>query len=275
MKTHIKTLIAGSVLALALASTAIAQTPVQQGPPRPGGNPAVKPDFPSHTEVLKGYEKIVSTSDGAKSFYTLWHRKKDGQLLAELPKDFAKQRHFIALTVASGDNYAGLQAGDGVFYWRQYDKRIALVEPNLEIKSSGDPQSKSSVNRLFTDKVLLDVPIVAMAPKGGPIIDLDALLVGQASKFFGSRVAGLNSKLHRVVTAKAFPSNVEVGIEVPMKDGQLRTLHYSISLLPSADQRSTNHASLTSASATSPRPMSTSASSPRTKRACDSSTVGT
>ena len=237
MKTHIKTLIAGSVLALALASTAIAQTPVQQGPPRPGGNPAVKPDFPSHTEVLKGYEKIVSTSDGAKSFYTLWHRKKDGQLLAELPKDFAKQRHFIALTVASGDNYAGLQAGDGVFYWRQYDKRIALVEPNLEIKSSGDPQSKSSVNRLFTDKVLLDVPIVAMAPKGGPIIDLDALLVGQASKFFGSRVAGLNSKLHRVVTAKAFPSNVEVGIEVPMKDGQLRTLHYSISLLPSADPK--------------------------------------
>ena len=237
MKNLIKNLITSSILAAALVSTAGAQTPGQPPAPKPGASPAPKPDYPPHTEVLKGYEKVVSTNDGAKSFYTLWHRKKDGQLLAELPRDFAKQRHFIALTVASGENYAGLQAGDGVFYWRQYDKRIALVEPNLETKSSGDPQSKSSVNRLFTDKVLLDVPIVSMVPKGGPIIDLDALLVGQASKFFGSRVAGLNAKLHRIVTAKAFPKNVEVGIEVPMRDGQLRTLHYSISLLPAANPK--------------------------------------
>src|SRR4029077_8691677 len=31
---------------------------------------------------------------------------------------------------------------------------------------------------------------------------------------------------------KAFPQNVEIGIEVPVTSGQLRTFHYSISLIP-------------------------------------------
>ena len=71
-----------------------------------------KPDFPSLESVTKGYTKI-SAPNGEKSFYTLWYREKDQQLLAELPKDFAKQRHFIALTVASGSVFAGLQTGLG------------------------------------------------------------------------------------------------------------------------------------------------------------------
>ena len=234
MKLDSSTLLPALLIA-AFGGMASAQTPAAaQTPPKP-------PEYPPHTKVLEGFEKVVSTSDGAKSFYTLYLRKKDGQLYAELPKDFARQRHFIALTVASGESYAGLQAGDGVYYWREYNKRLALIEPNLETKSSGDPQSKSSVSRLFTDKVLIDVPIITKVPKGGPLIDLDALLVESASKFFGSRAAGLNSRLFRVVTAKAFPQNIEVGFEVPMKDGQLRTLHYSISLLPSADPKSSGY----------------------------------
>ncbi len=229
MKTHLSRSLFAIPLGIALTSSAFAQD--QPAPPQPPG------DFPPHTKVLEGFEKVVSTSDGAKSLYTLWVRKKDNQVFAELPKDFANQRHFIALTVASGESYAGLQAGDGVFYWRQYDKRLALIEPNLETKSTGDPQSKSSVARLFTDSVLADVPIVTMIPKGGPVIDLDALLVGQANKFFGNQVAGLNGNLMRIVTIKAFPQNIELGFEVPMRDGKLRTLHYSISLLPKADPK--------------------------------------
>jgi len=236
-----------SAVALAFLSAGLAwaQTPAPTPAPAPAPVPAPEvpsPDYPPHTKVLEGFQQIVSTSDGKPSFYTLWKRDKDQQLFAELPKDFASQRHFIALTVASGESYAGLQAGDGVFYWRQYDKRLALVEPNLESKSTGDEQSKSSVARLFTDKVLLDVPIVAWVPKGGPIIDLDSLLVEQAGKFFGQgRTEGMNAKLFRIVTAKAFPENIEIGIETPMKDGQLRTLHYSISLLPPANPQATGY----------------------------------
>ncbi len=234
-----------ATLALVLTGSVLAQTPAPAPTPAPPGSQPGAPnaaDYPPHTKVLEGFEKVVSTSDGKPSFYTLWKRNKDQQLFAELPKDFAKQRHFIALTVASGESYAGLQAGDSVFYWRQYNNRLALVEPNLESKSTGDEQSKSSVARLFTDKVLLDVPIVTWVPNGGPVIDLDALLLEQAGKFFGrERTDGMNPKLMRIVTAKAFPQNIEVAFETPMKDGQLRTLHYSISLLPPADPKATGY----------------------------------
>ncbi|MCS5630227.1 MAG: hypothetical protein NZ744_05310, partial [Pirellulaceae bacterium] len=49
-----------------------------------------KPEFPPHATVLNGYEKIVSTADGARSMYTLWTRSKDGQVYAELPPTFAQ-----------------------------------------------------------------------------------------------------------------------------------------------------------------------------------------
>jgi len=170
----------------------------------------------------------VSTADGAKSFYTIWTRQKDSQMLAALPAGYEGKKVFVAVTIASGEDYAGLQAGDMYVYWKRYDKRLALIEPNIRIRSTGDQESKSSIKRLFTDKVILDVPIVTMSGSS-PVIDMDALLVGQASKFFGSRVRVSNTKLVTIKKAKAFPKNVELAFEVPTGSGRLQTLHYSIS----------------------------------------------
>ena len=188
-----------------------------------------KPDFPKFEQVAGGFTKVNSASPEGGSFYNLWVDQKNQQLLAELPRDFAKQRHYIALTVASGDHYAGLQAGERYVYWKRYGKRLALVEPNTRVRSTGDKESKSSVKRLFTDRVLLDVPIVTQVKNGGPVIDLDALLVGKASEFFGEQARGLQRNLLKIRTTRAFPNNIEIGLELPIKDGQLRTFHYSIS----------------------------------------------
>jgi hypothetical protein len=213
-------------------------TPASDGPgrsgPRPiGGEGGLNPsDFPTLEKVTEGFEKVVSTADGKPPFYTIWVRRRDGQMLAELPRDFARQKHFIALTIASGETYAGLQAGDLYAYWKQYDKRLALIKPNVGVRSNGDNESKSSVKRLFTDRVVLDVPILTIVPRGGPVIDMDELLVGQASKFFGAGVRQGNPKLATIQTAKAFPDNVELAFEMPMADGRLQTLHYSFSLIP-------------------------------------------
>ena len=198
----------------------------QTGPPIPGS------EFPPIDKVTSGYTKVVSTTDGRPSFYTLWRKDKDGQMLAELPKDFARQRHFIATTVSSGNLYAGLQADDYYVYWRQYGNRLALIAPNMGVRSTGDPESKSSVKRLFTDTVLLDVPIVTFVPRGGPVIDLDAILVNQASVFFGGSGRTARPQLAKIVKAKAFPQNVEVAFEVPATDGHLQVLSYSFSLVP-------------------------------------------
>ena len=69
-----------------------------------------EPDFPKPEDALKGYEKVVSTADGRKSFYNVWSRGKDQQLLAELPAAYATQRHYLALTVADWMRRRGMNA---------------------------------------------------------------------------------------------------------------------------------------------------------------------
>ncbi len=223
---HRRTQLLLGVLALVVtfASTAMAQ-------PGDAPKPKKKPDFPPFEKVSEGYKKVVSTAGGAKSLFTIYTREKDAQMLAELPRDFEKSRYFFAMTIASGEIFAGLQAGDRYVYWRRFDKRLALIEPNIDIRSNGDSESKGSVKRLFTDRVLLDIPIECMGPGGGPVIDFDDLLLGNASTFFGRSAAGLNKRLASIDSAKAFPENVEIAFEVPVAGGILKSLHYSISVI--------------------------------------------
>ena len=193
---------------------------------------ASKPEYPPFEMVSKGYTKVVSEMDGKPGLYTIWKREKDGQMLAELPRTYATDKYFFAMTVSAGERYAGLQDGDRYLTWRRYDKRLALVEPNISIRSTGDPESKASVKRLFTDRIMLDVPIVCLGPSKTPVIDMDALLLGQATKFFPSSGRGVNPRLAKIKTAKSFKENVELSFEVATSGGQLKTLHYSISRIP-------------------------------------------
>ncbi len=187
-----------------------------------------KPEYPPLEKITDGYTE-VKVQDGSTAFYKLWKNEKTGNMLAQLPKDFAnaKTRHFIAPTVSGGEVFAGLQSDAFYVYWKQYGKKIALVQENLDIKGS-DEESKSSVSRLFTDRVLLDLPILTIPKGAGPVIDLDQLLVGNARTFFGGSVSPQASLL-TIKKAKCFPANIEVAFEVPMSDGNLKTLHYSIS----------------------------------------------
>ena len=193
------------------------------------------PDYPPSDKVLEGYEKVAPTKAGTKPMYTLWTRQKDGQMFAELPRGFAQKKYFIATTVASGEDYAGLQAGDMYVYWRQYDKRLALMSPNIEIRATGDKEAEASVQRLFTDRVVMEMPIVTMGPGGGPIIDVDAMLLNPAAMFAPAQVNyGLTMRgIFSIHTAKAFENNVEIAFEAPAAgDGTLKILHFSISDIP-------------------------------------------
>lgn len=192
-------------------------------------------DLAPYAKITEGYTKLpVSDQKNPKGLFSLWQKTKDSQLLAELPKNFTGKNYFIALTLSSGDRYAGLQSGDWVVQWRRYDDRLALIAPNLEVRATGDPESRASVKRLFTDRVLLDIPILAIGPSGGPIIDLDSLLLSNASTFFGSSVRITNSRIRKIASAKVFPENVEVAFEVVGNGNRFQTLHYSFSEVPSS-----------------------------------------
>jgi len=193
-----------------------------------GGASAPAKDYKDWKEVSKGFTKVVSTADGS-SLYSVYVNNKTNQVLAELPRGYEKQHHFFAMTVAGGEVFAGLQAGDRYTQWRKVGKRLMLVQPQISYRSSGDQESRDSVEMIWTDRVILDVPIVTMGPGGQPVIDLDALLVGQASKFFGRSASGLNPSLTVVNSIKAFPKNIEVEFKGPVAGGTMKSFHYSIS----------------------------------------------
>ena len=193
------------------------------------------PEFPPHAKVLEGYGKIASPTkaDGTseKPLWTLYTRPKDGQMFAELPSNFESQKYYIALTKSSGEQFAGLQSGERYLRLKRYDKVIALIEPNVDVRTT-EKEAKASVERLFTDRVILEVPIVTMGPGGGPVIDMDALCVGQAPLFFPgtSRDRGA-PRVFSISQAKAFADNIEVAYELPVGRGTLQILHYSVSVL--------------------------------------------
>jgi hypothetical protein len=220
-RSRIVTLLAG----LSLGMPALAQNDKQE-----------KPEFPPFSEVAKDYKK-VAPPPGVEPFWTVWTREKDGQLLAELNNWDDQQRFYIAPTVASGDPEAGVlpiytrwgMPGDRYVYWRKYDKQLALIEPQLEIRTTGDDESKSAVARSYTDRVLLTVPIVAMGPGENPVIDLDAFLLGNARMFFGAFVTGARNDLATIKSVKTFEHNAEIAVELPVIGGRMATLHYSMS----------------------------------------------
>ena len=186
------------------------------------------PDLPPFADVSKDYERVNSTPDGT-SLFSLYQNKKEDQLLAELPRGWDKMKFLIAATPAGGVIFSGLQGPEKYVFWKQYGNRLALIEPQVEVRSTGEQTSKDSVKRIFTDSVLLEVPIVATGPNGQPVIDLDGMLVGQSQQLAG---VALNARLAKIAKAKSFPQNLEVAIEAPDNAGSFKVVHYSISMLP-------------------------------------------
>lgn len=205
-----------------------------------GQTSAPRPDYPPFAQVLEQY-KQVSVAPDIRPLWTLYKHLKDERVLAELPPQFSSQRYYIAPTAAGGETYAGLQADPIYAYFRKYGTRLALIAPNVDIRSTGDGESKSSVNRLFTDSVILETQILTMGPNGGPVIDLTSILVNNSPMFFAGSMMGGSYRIanpglitHKKI--KAFNENVEIAIEAPILEGRsdgqkLKTLHYSISVI--------------------------------------------
>jgi hypothetical protein len=190
------------------------------------------PDYPPFADVSKGFTEVKSTEDDEKPLYHLWVNSKTQQVLAELPRDYAKRNIFLGWTVSSGIGMSAVQ--DGLLYarWRKFGKRLALIEPNMEVRTTGDRESRSASARVNTDRVVLDVPIIAMGPNGGPVINATNLFVRGASNFFGSVASGAKTSLAVIKKAKAFPENTELAFEMPDRRGRFITLAYSMRDIP-------------------------------------------
>lgn len=188
-------------------------------------------------KVVEGYEKVPVLA-GENSFYSLYTRDKDAQILAELPKNFEGKRFYLIATVSAGHPQAGVYSiwhnAVGVpaktVYWSKRGDHLMLIEPNLSVRTSGDAQSKAGVDRVNTDRVILSTPILAIGPGGGPVIDLDRALLGSSNAFIGPFLDRANVKLAKITKAKVFPNNIEIGYQLPRSNGQFATVRFSLGM---------------------------------------------
>lgn len=217
---------------IAVSGTAMGLT-TQPAAPKAGEK---KPDFPPFDKTIEGLTKVVSTADGAAALYDLYADKETGRLMAVLPANYGKQLLMVACTVSGGDPHSGVMGPTHYVQWRKINKQLALIAPDLSVRTSGDQQAKDSIEQLFTGRVILSVPIASMAPGNRPVIDLGAIATKQTSKFFGPAVysgygpslSSVNAQLATLTKAKAFPKNVIVQYEAPRHDGRMALITYSI-----------------------------------------------
>lgn len=186
-----------------------------------------QPEYPEFGQVVKD----VEVHDG---FIRLYRRAKDETLLAGIPPMLIGQPFFLATSVSGGSDFAGWQWEDKLVRLEQRAKQLLLVELNTRQRTSrSDSPLAEVVRRTYADRLLATIDIETIAPDGRFVIDLGALLAGDYSTFFGGWFS-LDSRVARFVKTKAFPSNVEVAVQMPLRgDGTFMTLHYSISELPS------------------------------------------
>ncbi len=232
---------AGAVALTLMTGTAVPedQTDQQSIPPHIAAQMAARAaggggsgELPPFERISEDFESVVSTVDGTPPMYNVWKRDRDGQVLAELPRNFERQNLFIAYTITGGVPTAGVQFGDLYASWKRFDRRLALIQPNLDVRTTGDAESRLGRERVYTDRVVLDHPIAAQGPNGGVVINMTDLLVGQGTRFFGGILAGANRNLLELETVKAFPRNIELGFKLPLANGRIASIHYSISVIP-------------------------------------------
>ncbi len=222
-------------LSLAFALTQDTQQPsAPEARPSFGrGMPSSEGGLPPFDSVSDGYDTVVSSVGDEGGLYTLYRDDKD-HLLIELSPNYEGQPVLIAYTVSSGIGESGVQVGDMYGHWKRIHDQLVLVQPNLEVKSTGDEQSQSGTARVFTDQMILDVPIISEGPNGGPVIDGTNLFLHGAGNFF-DEARGARTDLAKLTKAKSFPSNVELTFELPLSSGQFGSISYSIRTVPKDD----------------------------------------
>ncbi|MCH2147209.1 MAG: DUF5117 domain-containing protein [Phycisphaerales bacterium] len=188
-------------------------------------------ELPPFEQVSDGYEPVISSIDGTPGMYSIFVNEDDNVLM-ELGPGFEGQPILIAYTISSGIQESGVQMGDIYGYWKRIRDTLVLVAPQLEVRTTGDSQSQSGYERAFTDRVVLDVPIIATGPNGGPVINATKLFLHQSGRIFGGATGGARSDLGTLANAKSFPANVELAFEMPLGTGNFGSISYSIREVP-------------------------------------------
>ncbi|MBN1909355.1 MAG: DUF5117 domain-containing protein, partial [Pirellulales bacterium] len=216
--------------------------------PASGSSPSsasrAKESYPPADKVLKGAQTI-------RGLITM-HRK-DGRLFGEISSSVLNKDFLVAITIARGIGERPLLGGhswgfgdDWIWQFRKVDNRIQVVRRNVRFTAAKGSPTARAVELGYTDSVLFSLPILAKAPGGGYLVDLNSVFMGDLPRI-GAILKGFLFSRDRSTwaTVKGFKDNVELQVaavyasngsaridSVPDSRGLTVYVHYSISRLP-------------------------------------------
>ncbi|HKR09858.1 MAG TPA: zinc-dependent metalloprotease [Gemmatimonadaceae bacterium] len=187
-----------------LTSTAFAQQPAQQPPPR------------TWAQQTAGLER----RDGFIPFYL---DQRTGKLLFEVSRLDQDFLYLYELSTGLGSNDRGLDRGttgdQGVVRFERFGPRVFLVRRNLDFRASRDTVEERTVEESFANSVLASLPI--LAEEGGKLlVDASDFVLQDVFDVRGNLQRGqqgtfrLDKNRSAIYSArtKAFPKNTEVEV---------------------------------------------------------------
>lgn len=207
------------------------------------------PAFPDFKEVTKGMVK-------KEGLFILWHYppgaadKDSEKLLCQIPAGFLGEQFMLSTSFSGGGFLTGFPLDERVVRWELLDRQLLLVEPETGYVIDRSKEVGDAVRRTYPDRIRVAVPLLTKSPGGDPVIDLGPLLksnfadIAWTSVFsapFGGGGGGINTALSKWTKTKAFPLNVEIGVELAMSrmhppgSYDKKLVHYSFWKLPETD----------------------------------------
>jgi hypothetical protein len=227
------------------------KAPSQEADKAQGDKPAAKEqekEYPDFKEVTKDMEEL-------EGLFTLWYypdsaKGKDKEkLLCQVPSGFLGQMFMLSTSFSGGGFYTGFPLDERAVKWEEFNRNLLLIEPQTRFVVDDKSTVSDVVRRTHPDKILAALPIVTKSPGGDPVIDLGPLLksdfanIGWTTRygFGGSGEQEIEPQLSRWVKKKAFPSNVEICVELaisqenPPGSFSKKLVHYSFWELKKTD----------------------------------------
>ncbi|MBN1393858.1 MAG: zinc-dependent metalloprotease [Pirellulales bacterium] len=218
-------------ISLIFLSPAVADEEMKPSPPQPSP-----------------YQKLTSGARTIDGFITM--HQKDQKLLGEISPGDLNKDMMVLIAIARGIGEMPLLGGmywgrgdDWIWQFRKADERIQIVRRNVRFRAAkGSPEEKA-VHISYTDSILYSLPILTQSPRGGFVIDLTPVFMGDLPQI-GQVLQGFRFAPDRSSWSglKGFKDNVEIEVaatyasagqqdsdSVPDTRGVTLHIHYSIS----------------------------------------------
>jgi hypothetical protein len=223
----LRRLLAGSVLALAIAGVMPAAVAIAQDAP------AAEQAGPKFDDVVKGLRKVTSV-DGP-SLMTLYvgenNSKEAGKLLAAIPPSLIGKDLLLATSISRGP-FMGYPAGSDLVRWQQIGNSLVLTLPDIRQKQNPSKAINEAVGATYTSSFLAALPIITKTPAGEMVVDLSQMVVSTGGNLFGGMGLQPRPDLTTYAKVKAFPENILIDTDIAMgqRGGAGSTVGVGISL---------------------------------------------